>query len=440
MSAMTEQRQLGFFRKLFRDKASVFAGIILGLMLFLALFAQVIATDQPWYVSYKGYNWFPAFSSISNPNRAVIITNKLSGEKERIQFNLIEWKELKTDFILWAPVPYSPNKPDILNRDFTGPFDQQVMKDEKGHIVNSRFLFRHHFGTDNLGFDLLSGIIHGSKISIQVGFISVSIAALIGIILGAFAGYWGDYLLKIHRWRFLLLIPITIIGFFWAFISRSYILRDAMESGVFPFLLHLGLSLVLWFGLISLFFYVSGKLVNPKSRSAQINVPLDTIILRFTEVFNSIPKLIIIITIASLFREKTVGIVMIIIGLTSWTGIARFTRAEMLKTRSLPFIEAAKASGLSPLRVIFKHALPNAFAPVSIEIAFTIAAAILIESGLSFLGIGVPDDVITWGSILSAGRQQFDAWWMVVFPGAAIFLTVLSLNILGEKLREAVKP
>jgi len=439
MSEKKGNVRTSFIRKLFRSRASFFAGILIGFIIFLALFAPIIATDQPWYISYKGNNWFPAFSSLTNPNRSVTLSNEITGTKEVLQFNLVEWKSLPADFVLWAPVPYAPNKPDILNRDFTGPFDEQVMKDEKGHISKARFLFRHHFGTDQLGLDLLSGIIHGSKISIQVGFISVSIAAIIGILLGALAGFWGDYHLKVSKWRLTLIIPFILIGFFWSFISRSYILRDAMESGIIPFLWQLSISLFIWFGIIWIIYYLTGKIFTKKNRSQVISIPLDTLILRFTEVFNSIPKLIIIITIASLFREKSVGIVMVIIGLTSWTGIARFTRAEMLKTRSLPFIEAAKASGLSPFRVIFKHALPNAFAPVSIEITFTIAAAILIESGLSFLGIGVPDDVITWGSILSAGRQQFDAWWMVVFPGAAIFLTVLSLNILGEKLREAIK-
>jgi peptide/nickel transport system permease protein len=131
---------------------------------------------------------------------------------------------------------------------------------------------------------------------------------------------------------------------------------------------------------------------------------------------------------------------MIIIGFTNWTGIARFTRAEFLKIRSLEYVQAAQALGFSEIRIILKHALPNGLAPAFIAIAFGIASAILIESGLSFLGIGVPHDVVTWGSLLNAGKENFNAWWLVVFPGLAIFLTVTIYNLLGEGLRDALDP
>lgn len=96
--------------------------------------------------------------------------------------------------------------------------------------------------------------------------------------------------------------------------------------------------------------------------------------------------------------------------------------------------------GFSTLRIIFKHALPNAMAPALITIAFGIAAAILIESGLSFLGIGVPQDIVTWGSLLAAGKENFSAWWLVIFPGFAIFITVTAYNLIGEALRDAMDP
>ncbi len=131
---------------------------------------------------------------------------------------------------------------------------------------------------------------------------------------------------------------------------------------------------------------------------------------------------------------------MIIIGLTTWTEIARFTRAEFLRIRQLEYIQAAESLGYSDLRIMLKHALPNGMAPALITIAFGIASAILIESGLSFLGIGVPSDTVTWGSLLSAGKQNYNAWWLVVFPGLAIFITVTVYNLLGEGLRDALDP
>ena len=131
---------------------------------------------------------------------------------------------------------------------------------------------------------------------------------------------------------------------------------------------------------------------------------------------------------------------MIIIGITSWTGIARFTRAEFLRIRSLEFVQAAESLGFSSLRTIFKHALPNALAPVFVSIAFGIASAILIESGLSFLGIGVPDDIVTWGSLLNTGRQNLEAWWLIIYPGIAIFLTITIYNMIAEASRDALDP
>jgi peptide/nickel transport system permease protein len=127
--------------------------------------------------------------------------------------------------------------------------------------------------------------------------------------------------------------------------------------------------------------------------------------------------------------------VIAIIGLTSWTGVSRFTRSEILRIRGLAYVDAARIQGLRNYRILWKHVLPNAMGPVMIEIAFLISGSILAESSLSFLGIGVPDEISTWGSILSQGRQEFDAWWMVVFPGLAIFITIFLFNTLGEKIR-----
>jgi peptide/nickel transport system permease protein len=147
----------------------------------------------------------------------------------------------------------------------------------------------------------------------------------------------------------------------------------------------------------------------------------------------------LIFTIAAI-AKPSLFLVMAVIGLTSWTGIARFMRGEMLKVRQLDFIQAARALGYADLRIIFVHALPNAFAPVLVSIAFGIASAILVESGLSFLGIGVPPETVTWGSLLASARSATGAWWLAIFPGLAIFLVVTLFNILGEGIRDAIDP
>jgi peptide/nickel transport system permease protein len=138
--------------------------------------------------------------------------------------------------------------------------------------------------------------------------------------------------------------------------------------------------------------------------------------------------------------ERSVTNVILIIGISSWAGIARLVRAEALKLRNQDFITSDKALGLTNYKIITQHLLPNISGPIIITFVFGVSAAILIESGLSFLNIGVPENVITWGQLLADGKQNFNAWWMIVFPGFAIFITVLCLNILGEKFKSILDP
>lgn len=133
-------------------------------------------------------------------------------------------------------------------------------------------------------------------------------------------------------------------------------------------------------------------------------------------------------------------LIMVIIGLTGWTGIASYIRAELLKVRSLEYIEAAQSLGFSEWRIMLRHAIPNSLTAVLITVAFGVASAILTESSLSFLGIGVQADVITWGKLLNEARSEVSAWWFAVFPGLCIFVTVTVFNLLGEGLTEAMDP
>ncbi len=427
----------GMWKRFKSDRIGKFLLFCLGLIVFTALFADILATNQPLYVRYKGNSWFPAFSALLNPERSEIVTDPKTGAKETLQFDILDWKELNKESVVWALVPWSPGKPDALNRDYTGPFDEQKMKADDGNIVAANFKFRHHFGTDQLGNDLLSGLIHGSRISLKVGLFAAFIASFFGILLGAFSGYYGDDRLSVSQLEYYLGWIGFLLGIFWGFISRAFVLADAFQAGFWTSVLQLFWSCCIPVISLIVFAFLGKVLRFLPFGKAQRNVPLDSMIQRFTEVFNSLPKLLIIITLAAVFREKSVGMVIGIIGLTNWPSVSRFTRAEMLRTRNLSYIEAARSIGMNDMRIIFKHALPNAFAPVFIEIAFIVAGSIVAESSLSFLGIGVPEEVITWGSILSTGRQQFDAWWMVLFPGLAIFFTVLLFQSVGERLRES---
>jgi len=166
---------------------------------------------------------------------------------------------------------------------------------------------------------------------------------------------------------------------------------------------------------------------------------IDLVLSRVFELWLAIPTFFLILTVAAVF-PPSIYAVMAILGLTGWVSIARFIRGEFLKVRSMDYVAAARVLGASDARVMLRHILPNAIAPVLVSASFGIASAILTESGLSFLGIGVPRHLVTWGSILSEARSNTFAWWLAVFPGAAIFITVTAYNLLGDGLRDALDP
>jgi len=166
----------------------------------------------------------------------------------------------------------------------------------------------------------------------------------------------------------------------------------------------------------------------------------DWIVSRVIEVVLCFPFLFLVLGIVALFRPS-IWTVMIALGLTSWTSEARYVRGEFLRIRELEYAQAARASGARDGRIIFRHLLPNALAPVLVSASFGVAVAILTESALSFLGLGVPLPTASWGSMLSKAQEHIEyAWWLVLFPGIAIFTTVAAFNIIGERAREALDP
>ncbi len=167
---------------------------------------------------------------------------------------------------------------------------------------------------------------------------------------------------------------------------------------------------------------------------------IDNILMRFVDVVMAFPTFFLILTVVALLKPSFWN-VMIVIGLTGWTGTARFVRAEFLSLKERDFVQAAMAQGAKSASLIFRHLLPNAMAPVLVSATLGVAGAILTEAGLSFLGFGVQPPQPTWGNILTEGRLYvFDAWWLTLFPGVAILVTVLAFNLFGEGLRDALDP
>jgi peptide/nickel transport system permease protein len=215
-------------------------------------------------------------------------------------------------------------------------------------------------GTDDLGRDMLSRLLLGTRVSLSVGFVAVGIELVIGVTLGLCAGFYG------------------------------------------------------------------GK--------------LDAVIMRLVDVMLAIPTIFLILAVLA-FLGPNIYNVMAVIGLTSWPGLARLVRGECLSIREREYIQAAYIAGISDIRILFVHLLPNVVAPILVSATLGVGGAILTESALSFLGLGVQPPAPSWGNILTIGRDYLHiAWWLSVFPTAAILVTVLAFNLLGEGLRDVLDP
>ncbi|MGP8217688.1 MAG: ABC transporter permease [Bacteroidia bacterium] len=420
--AETPQSYWMLVKKQFRKNSIAVLSFRLVCFLFaIAGLSDFIANEKPLACSYNNHLYFPVFKSIA----VDMGLSKWPGELQNT-----EWKELNYDWALFPPIPYLPGNIDELNVHSVSPFGKQ-------HVRSMHW--RHWLGTDELGHDIAAVMIHGTGIALFVGIVSMSIAALIGLVLGLLAGYYGDDRLQMSRISILFNIVFFVLAVFYSFGLRSYALTDALADSFPEFLGQLLFSIIVFMAVMAIGNILAIPLKWFPFLGKRINVPVDIFISRCIEVMVSIPTLFLIIAIVAIAKPSLM-LVMVVIGLTSWAGIARFVRSELLRIRNLEYMEAARALGYSELRTIFFHALPNALSPVLIAVTFGIAGAILTEATLSFLGIGVPADTLTWGALLSEARSKPAAWWLAVFPGVAIFITVTVYNLLGEGLTEAMDP
>ena len=246
-------------------------------------------------------------------------------------------------FAILAPTlyPQSPWRP--VARPFLAPFTME----------------RFPLGTDTLGRNLAAGLVHGARVSLMIGVVSTLVALVIGVPLGAVAGYAGGF--------------------------------------------------------------------------------VDDALMRFTEFFQTIPSFALAIVLVAILQPQ-LGSIVLAIGVVSWPPVARLVRGEVLSLRSREYVQAAVTIGQSTPRIIFSQVLPNTIAPIIVMGSLMIGSAILLESSLSFLGLGDPN-LMSWGYMVGAGRTRLlDAWWISFFPGFAIFLTVLALNLAGEGLNDALNP
>lgn len=370
------------FANTFKSRGARFGAMWLAILVFAAIFAPLLANSRPLLISVDGVVTSPAYKYLTAVDVTLLLVSILVGLLYRYsragllrkviaiavsssiifavcsQFfqppRLSIYEEYRQnsqqnapDWVIYAPVPFSPK--DYL-RDFgdTG-FQAPLASVERTHLL----------GTTENGADLLSRMIHASRLALGIGLVATGIAISLGVVFGGLMGYF---------------------------------------SGI-----------------------------------------VDMIGMRLLEVFEAVPTLFLLLTFVAFF-DRSLYVMMVIIGLTSWPGYARYVRAEFLRLRNQDYVQAAVASGLPLRSILFRHILPNAVAPVLVAASFGIASAILAEATLSFLGLGLVDDP-SWGQMLNQAVQSSTFnWWMALFPGGAIFLTVFSYNLIGESLRDALDP
>ena len=280
-------------------------------------------------------------------------------------------------------------------------------------------------GTDELGRDVFARMLQGAWVSLTVGFVAVGISVIIGVILGGWAGYYGSHKITVAHVSGVLLIAL---GLGWLF-------KDQTVSGVF--ILCLGVFTAV---IVRKIHKPTGKIFGIKNLLLFPVISVDGLITGLIDIMLCFPSFFLILTVVALLPASIYNI-MIIIGITSWMGAARFVRAEFLSLREMDFITASRALGVRDGRIIFLHMIPNAIAPVLVSATIGIASAILSEAGLSFLGFGVQPPTPSWGNILTTGRQYMrSAPHIALFPGLAITITVLAFNLLGDGLRDALDP
>jgi peptide/nickel transport system permease protein len=392
--------------------------------LIMALGAPLLAGDKPLFISSGGRYYFPAFSG--NP---YIELPGPDGRPVKTLIQNVDWKKFK-ETAIFPPVNWSPVSSD-LNNILVSPFAGQVFIDE-GRRVNIPARFRHFLGTGSTGNDVLSGLIHGSRTSLAIGIFSTLLALIPGVLLGALAGYLGDDKLKIRRGNLFLLFVMLVPAWFYSFHLRREILVDGFNSSLVAGWLQLSLSLLMFAGLFTWPLLIDFSRVPFLQK--RLRVPVDTLVSRTIEIFLSLPRLILILTLAALSRPSVLSLILII-GLTSWTETARLVRGQFLLLREMNYVSAAVSFGSRARNVLLRHLLPNALAQVVVVGVFGVASAILVETGLSFLGVGVPAGNATWGSLIFQARQNYEAWWIVVFPGIAISLLLFALINLSGQLR-----
>ncbi len=329
-------------------------------------------------------------------------------------------KDFSACFELHAIVPYSPRVLDLMNADFKGPLDPQFATGRDGSQTPVSFRMRHWLGTNMRGNDLLADIIYGTRVSLFVSLISTCISFLIGAALGFVAGWYGP-----GRQKFPVFLLLGALAFFFILYHSNnnlYLKQDVVAGNLFALILSL------------LLLFLVGWCKKWGLLKPSVLISVDHLIQRFMEFFSAIPRIVFILIVVQ-FLETSVTSVILILGISGWVDIARLMRVEIQRMKTQGFIEAARLSGTESFKLFTGQMLPVIWPSLLVILLYTFAGNMALEASLSFLGFGLPADMVTLGSLVSTGKNYFEAWWMVLFPGLWISGFIYSLFSVSRRIR-----
>ena len=359
----------------------------------LALCNAVVSNEKPIVAKQNGQWVFPALKDVwfditFQPRSKILV------EKESYSL------------AIYPPIPYAYSTIGSMKEALVTPMTEN-------HIL----------GTDKLGRDVAAGLVRGVFNAFRVGFISCLLACVIGVILGMLMGFYGNDIIKINILQLFVILSSVVLFIFY------------LVYGFYGFILTNILGWVLFMVFVSVSLVTAGKF----NRLKKFAFPLDIILMRFVEIRKSIPIIILILALLPLISHRQVSHLVLILALLTWPMFARHSRSETMSLMKKEFVQSAQTIGVPFWRLMFHHILPNIMPTIYVVFVFTLVSNILIESALSFLGMGLPPEDISWGSMLNEGRKNFGAWWLTVFPGLFLFFTIYSLNIIGDRFSKRMQ-
>jgi peptide/nickel transport system permease protein len=353
---------------------------------FIGLFNAFIANSKPIVAKDTSGIVFPAMADFI---RDFGFSDK-GNYSQRVQYS----------WALYPPIKYHAKDIDVGHSGFKSP---SQCTEGSGHYL----------GTDQVGRDVAAGIVRGCYTSFRIGIFGTLLCGLIGIFIGLCMAYYGN--------RIKLNILEVIASLLFIILALFYIIFPLQQTLLNTLLVTL--LLVFAFGN----HYLIGRLNIKK-----YDLPFDKVMMGIIELRRSMPVLILLLVLFPLFNKPSINNVILVIALLGWTNFARHARSESLSIKNRPFVTVSQMMGADFFHIGWKHLLPNITTTMLVIASMNFASNVLLESTLSFLGMGLPPEEVSWGSMLSDGRKNYFAWWMVLFPGIALFILVYCINKVAD--------